>query len=77
MLLIKLHIYYVQSKSIHSHLYFIKNKEVLNTLLVIWLLSIIGVTPNPFIITSKNTASIIFFNEHFSISNTRTPAHKN
>lgn len=59
MLLIKLHIYYVQSKSIQSHLYLIKNK-VLNTLLVIWLLSLIGATPNPFIITSKNTASIIF-----------------
>lgn len=77
MLLIKLHIYYVQSKSIHSHLYFLKNKEVLNTLLVTWLLSIIGVTPNPSIMTFKNTAFIIFFNEHFSISSTRPPAHKN
>lgn len=77
MLLIKLHIYYIQSKSIHSHLYFNKNKEVLNTLLVIWLLSVIGVTANPCIMASKNTASIIFFNEHFSISSPRPPAHKN
>lgn len=67
MLLIKPHIYYIQSKSIQSHFYFIKNKEILNTLLAIWCLSIIGVTLNPFIMTSKNTAPIIFFNEHFSI----------
>lgn len=77
MLLIKLCIYYIQSKSIQSHLYFIKHKEVLNTQLVIWHLSLSGVTPNPSTLTSKNIASIIFFNEYFNISSTRPPAHKN
>lgn len=77
MLLINLYIYYIQSKSIHSHLYFIKHKEVLNMQLVTWHLLMSGATPNPSTLTSKNIASIIFFNEHFNISSTRPPAQKN
>lgn len=76
MLLIKLCIYYVQSKAIHSHSYFIKYKEVLNIQLVTWHLSMSGATPNPSTVTSKNSASI-FFKECFSISSTRPLAHKN
>lgn len=77
MLLIKLYIYYIQSKPIHIHLHFIQHKEVLKTHLVTWHLSMPGVTPNPSTLTYKHIASTIFANEHFSISSMRPPAHKN